>query len=385
MKEVKLGVIGCGGMAQAHMRYFDKVKGLNFVAAADIDKKTIDYIAKEHDVKTFNNGDDLINSGLVDAILIATPHYFHPTFSIAAIKKGIHVLSEKPVAVTAKAAAEVNEVHKNYPDVIYAAMFNQRTVPLWKKVKQLITDGELGQIQRVNWIITNWYRSQTYYNSGGWRATWQGEGGGVLLNQCPHNLDLIQWFVGMPSRVTATIGIGKYHHIEVEDEVTAFLEYPNGATGVFITSTGEAPGTNRLEITGDRGKLIATPGKPLEFVKTDISVSEYTKITDKVFSTPPHCKMTIEPTSSEDSQHKNITINFINAILHGETLIAPAEEGINGLELGNAMMISGFSGKPTDVPTDRDTYDALIKKMADESTFKKGEIKKNKGDLDKSW
>jgi predicted dehydrogenase len=287
MKEVRLGVIGCGFMGQLHMKNFPTMPRMKFTAAADAIPAKLDAVVQQYKVQGFADGNDLIKSGLVDAVLIATPHYQHPTYTMAAFKAGLHVLTEKPVAVTAKAAAEVNAEHRKHKKLVYAAMFQMRTYPVWRKMKEMVASGQIGEIQRVSWTITNWFRSQAYYDSGGWRATWGGEGGGVLLNQCPHNLDLFQWIVGMPSKVTAFISLGKYHHIEVEDEVTAYLEYPKKATGVFTTSTGEAPGVNRFEIAGDRGLLVSDSSRKIEFTRTEMSVTEHRMTTRESFPRTP--------------------------------------------------------------------------------------------------
>lgn len=387
LKKVRMGVIGCGSMAQSHMKYFGEVEGLEFVAAADGVDTALEQAVKEYGVEGFSDGEKLIKSGLVDAVLIATPHFFHPPLSIAAFKAGVHVLVEKPVAVTAYDAERVDKAHQKVKTkVAYAAMFNQRTMPGWRKVKELIDAGEIGKITRTNWIITNWFRTQAYYDSGGWRATWAGEGGGVLLNQCPHNLDLFQWFCGMPSRVTANIGIGKFHKIEVEDDVTAILEYPNGATGVFVTSTGDSPGTNRLEITGDGGKIIAEGGNKVELIKNHEPTSKFLKTSPERFGGVGNDHYTITA-NGPTTQHKNITTNFINHLCKGEKLIAPATEGIHGLELGNAMLMSGLTGKPVDIPTPRKKFHDMLADMAKKSTFKKPKpkTKSQKVDMNSSF
>lgn len=371
LHHVRLGVIGCGGMGSAHIQYLDKVEGLTLAAVADIHADAVrKQVEKMPGLAGFSSGAELMASGRVDAVLIATPHYAHPPLTRLAFKHQMHVLCEKPVAVTAQEAEETNRAYRKDGDgLVFAAMFNQRTSTTWKKVKQMIDEGWLGKITRANWIITNWFRSQAYYNSGGWRATWAGEGGGVLLNQCPHNLDLFQWFVGMPTEVTALVALGKYHKIEVEDEVSALMTFKNGATGAFFTSTGESPGTNRLEITGDRGRLVTDGGPTIEFIHTEQSVSEFSRTTAETFATVPASKMLIEapPGPTGVGQHQQVTQNFVNAILHAEPLIAPGTEGIHGLELGNAMLMSGLLGKPVKLPTPRAAFARMIKGLAEKS------------------
>ncbi|MFU0800942.1 MAG: Inositol 2-dehydrogenase [Xylanivirga thermophila] len=264
MDTVRIGVIGIGNMGSYHALYLTKgeIKGAILTAVCDINPERIKW-AKENlkgDIRLFDNADALFESNCVDAVVIATPHYDHSPIAIKAFEHGLHVLTEKPAGVYTRQVREMNEAAEKSGKV-FGIMYNQRTNPLYQKVRNLITSGELGDIKRTIWIITNWYRPQSYYDSGGWRATWAGEGGGVLLNQDPHQLDLWQWMCGMPKRVRAFCAFGKYHDIEVEDDVTAYVEYPNGATGLFVTCTGEAPGTNRFEVSGDRGKLVIEDGK----------------------------------------------------------------------------------------------------------------------------
>ncbi|MEX0887612.1 MAG: Gfo/Idh/MocA family oxidoreductase [Phycisphaeraceae bacterium] len=377
MDQVRLGVIGIGGMARSHMKSFGDVPGVKFVAAADPSESARAHAA-EYGVKVFEDGNELIGSGLVDAVLIATPHYFHPPYAIAAFKQGLHVLTEKPIGVTAKAAQEMIDEADRHPELVFGAMFQMRVNPLWREVKRIIDSGAIGRLHRVSWTITIWFRTQAYYDSGGWRATWSGEGGGVLINQCPHNLDLFQWLVGLPKRVTAQVGLGKYHDIEVEDEVNALLEFENGATGTFITSTAEAPGVNRLEIVGEDATLIAEAGE-IKLLRNHAGALAYSKTTTERFAKPPHDVQTIKP-GGRDAGHLGITRNFINAILHGEKLIAPARDGIRGLELGNAMLMSGIRHKPVDLPTDREAFDALIQELIANSTFEKKEVAATAGD-----
>src|SRR3954462_747483 len=287
MNQVRFGIIGVGSMGSIHIGHFPHIPNAQLTAICDVDPKRLEAAKAKTDAKQFSKAQDLLDSGLVDAVLIATPHYDHPPIAVAAFERGIHVLSEKPVAVTVGAARELNDAYAKYANKLkFGVMFQQRTRPVYKKLRDLVTSGELGEISRITWIVTDWFRSWTYYASGGWRATWAGEGGGVLINQCPHNLDLIQWLTGLfPSRVTAVGFVGKTHPIEVEDEISAILEYPNGAVGHFVTTTGEAPGTNRLEVCGDRGKIVAENGK-LTFTRTRRGVREIRETSKEMFATP---------------------------------------------------------------------------------------------------
>jgi len=360
MNKVRVGVIGIGGMGGAHAQHIlhGKIPGAELTAVADI---APDLAKKYPDQKAFTSGEDMIRSGTVDAILIATPHYSHTPLGIAGLQQGLHVLVEKPISVH-KADCEKLIAARRDTKQVFAAMFNQRTDPTYKKIRHLITSGELGTVRRINWIVTNWFRSDAYYGSGGWRATWAGEGGGVLLNQCPHNLDLWQWLFGMPKRIRAFCAFGKYHPIEVEDDVTAYFEYANGATGAFITSTGEAPGTNRLEIAAEQGKVVLENGH-LHFTRNEIPTSEFCRTTKERFSAPPTWDISI-PVSGGGGQHVEIMQNFIDAILKGTPLIAPAEEGLHSVELANAMLFSSVSEKTIELPLDSAAYAAWLYKVS---------------------
>ena len=228
--------------------------------------------------------------------------------------------------------------------------------------------GQLGELKRSVWIITNWYRSQHYYDSGSWRATWAGEGGGVLLNQAPHNLDLWQWICGMPVQMTAFCDIAKYHNIEVEDDATLMVRYENGATGLFITTTGECPGTNRLEISGTLGKLVLENGL-LKWWKLNRSEREIC-VTETVNS-PRFEGEVIEITPDhKETAHAGILQNFTNAILHGEELLAPGPDALYELTLSNAAYLSSWTGnKPVSIPFDSAEFDALLAEHAAKSAY----------------
>ncbi len=373
MDKVRMGVIGIGNMGTSHSDGI--LKGLTpnceLAAICDIDPEKL---KKFPNVKGFTDSAEMIRSGEVDAVIIATPHYFHTTIGIDALNNGIHVCTEKPISVHKADAQRLIDAHKAHPELVFCAMFNQRTDPHYIKMKKLVEDGELGTIRRTNWIITNWFRSEAYYRSGGWRATWAGEGGGVLFNQCPHNIDLFQWICGMPKAITAIGGLGKYHDIEVEDDCTALFEYENGATGVFVTTTGEAPGTNRLEIIGDRGKLVNEGGK-LTFTRNEIPADVFNKTTPNSFGRPEVWDIDI-PVNGNGEQHNGIRKNFVNAILKGEKLIAPAEEGIKSVEMANAMLYSLMTGKRVELPLDAAMYEEHLKKLIANSRFvKKDEVK----------
>lgn len=356
MEFVKIGVIGIGNMGSVHAKSIaeQKIENLTLTAICDTNEKKRQW-AKENiggDIQLFDQYEKLLDSG-IDAVLIATPHYSHPEIAKAALEKGLHVLVEKPAGVYTKQVREMNEVAVK-AGTVFSIMYNQRTNPLYGELKAMIKAGKLGELKRMVWIITNWYRTQAYYDSGTWRATWSGEGGGVLINQCPHNLDLWQWMFGMPSKVSGFCTEGKYHHIEVEDDVTAYAEYENGATAVFITATGECPGTNRLEVAGDRGKAVIEEGK-LKFYELSQSEREFCFTSTEGFGSPEMVAREIKSDKVETA-HNGILQNFTNAILHGEALIAPGIEGINGLTLSNAIYLSSWTGNRVTLPLDEELF-----------------------------
>ena len=376
-EKVRVGVIGVGNMGLGHINNF--VKGampeIDITCVADIDEKKF-ALAKEKlpDVVCFPTAEALIDSGLADAVIIATPHYFHPPIGIYALQKGVHVMSEKPAGVYTKQVRELIDVAE-HSDKTYAIMFNQRTNCVYRKIHDLVQSGVYGELRRVSWIITDWFRTQQYYNSGGWRATWAGEGGGVMLNQCPHQLDLWQWICGMPDTVRAFCHEGKWHDIEVEDDVTIYVTYPNGATGTFVTSTGDTPGTNRLEITLDKAKIVGeedrdTGSSDVWVYELETSISDYIKSAENGFSRPKGAWKKME-TDGKNPQHVGVMNAFAAHILRGEPLVAEGKEGIRGLTISNAAFLSSWLDKTVTIPFDEDLYYELLQKKIRNSTFVK--------------
>lgn len=386
VQPVRFGIIGVGNMGNSHinMHLKGEHKELRITAIADINPERLEKSAKMlPGVKTFNSAEALIDSGEVDAVIIATPHYDHSPIAQYAFSKGVHVLTEKPAGVYAKQVREMNEAAAK-TDLVFGIMYNQRTNCVYRKMREIVQGGELGEIRRVSWIITDWYRTQAYYNSGGWRATWAGEGGGVLLNQCPHNLDLWQWICGLPVKVQAFCHEGKWHDIEVEDDVTIYVEYENGATGTFITTTGDCPGTNRFEITLDGGKLVCENNK-LMLYKLNGRVSDHCANASEGFGWIEGEWIEVE-TDGRNKQHSEVTNKFAAAILRGEPLVANGEEGIRGLSISNAAHLSSWLGRPVDLPVDEDVYFAeLQKKIAAGKAEKDNVTETVQGDMSSTF
>lgn len=385
MDDVRFAILGYGGMGSHHARYIDAgdVPGAKVVAAYDSSPERLEAAKKNHgeDFQVFDDADALFEAGICDAVLIATPHYQHPPLAIKAFEHGLHVLTEKPSGVYTKQVREMNEAAEKSGKV-FGIMFQSRTRPVNRKMKDMVESGELGEMLRTNWIITAWFRSQSYYDSGEWRATWAGEGGGVLINQCPHNLDIWQWIAGMPKRVHAFCAFGKYHDIEVEDDVTAYVEYENGATGLFVTTTGEAPGTDRFEITGDNGKLVLEGGS-LTFWRTRVPVSKFNKEFKGGFGSPEVWKCDI-PVGGGGEGHQGITRDFVRAIREGGELIAPGTEGLKGLELSNAMLLSAWTDSWVDIAVDEDRFHELLQEKIKGSRYQKKSAGKTL-DVKTSW
>lgn len=371
MEKVRLGIIGIGSMGTGHAGNVLKgiVPDMELTAVADIRQSRLDWARNNlpETVKVFDDGRKMIDSGSCDAVLVATPHYLHPEFVIYALEHGLHAISEKPAGVYTKQVREMNEAAER-SDRSFAIMLNQRTNCVYRKLHEMIQSGELGQLRRVNWIITDWYRNQSYYDAAGWKATWDGEGGGVLLNQCPHQLDLLQWLCGLPMRVHSFCHEGKWHDIEVEDDVTAYMEFANGATGVFITTTADAPGTNRLEITGTKGRLICDEnGLTYDRLKEDERIW---CATCKEGFEKPGCERVEVETDGENPQHAGVLNAFAAHIQTGAPLVADGREGINGLMLSNAIHLSSWLGETVTLPIDEKKFLNLLNERRAHSRLK---------------
>lgn len=380
---LRVGVIGLGNIGKVHADNLQKgcVEGAQLAAVATLDPGALGEY-KNTPVACFTDASELIQSGLADAVLIALPTFLHAPIGIQALEAGLHVMMEKPLACH-KAEAERILAARQRDDQVIALMMNQRTNPCYAKLKQWIGEGALGRFQRVSWTMTNWFRPEIYFQSSAWRATWAGDGGGVLMNQCPHNLDVLQWLVGMPIRVRGYCSFGKYHDIDVEDEVSAFFEFANGATGQFVASTGESPGTNRLEIVGDSGTVI-TDGTEALLIRNSESVPAFSRATDDIFGVPDHTEEIFHPLQPVN-QHAEILTNFAKAINEGEPLITPAAEGIKSLELAGAMIYSTWTDAPVELPLDAAAYEAHITQAAAESKPREVVETFTKVDMSKSY
>ena len=384
MDKVRIGIIGLGNIGQIHVNNLLESKVPRGVLTAVGDAfpdKLPEYEAKG--LKTFDSGEALIGSGEIDALIVATPHFQHTTLGIAALKAGLHVMVEKPISAHKADAERLIAAANARPELTFSGMFQMRVEPRYQKLRKLVRDGELGDLIRVIWIMTDWFRAEAYYQSSDWRATWKGEGGGVLLNQCLHQLDALQWIVGMPSKVQSHVGIGRHHDIEVEDDVTCYMEYANGANGAFITSTGETPGSNRFEIAGTKGRALLENDR-LIVTRNKVASDEWSR-TSKIGFKQPESTVEEIPIPGADNAHAQLIANFVNAILDGEALIAPGASGIGSVELANVMVYSGLLGQAVDLPMDSAAWESKLNELIASSTHEKKTVEVSNEDFSASF
>lgn len=370
MKTVRIGVIGLGNIGRHHAAYLAEGKARRCELAA-VCSASAEKLAphRARGIATFGDAGSLLASGAADAVIVATPHYQHLELGVRALEAGLHVMVEKPLAAHKADAERLLAAAATRPKQVLAGMFQLRVEPRYQRIRNLLAGGDLGTLQRVTWINTDWFRTDAYYASGGWRATWAGEGGGVLLNQCLHNLDILGWLLGRASRVSGFAKLGRWHAIEVEDDVTAVLEYPGGVSGLFVASTGEAPGTNRLEFTGSRGRLTMA-GDRLTFTRNEKDALEWSASASVGFSKPEVWECDL-PFANHPAPHAAVMENFAAAILDGAPLLAPGADGLLSLELANAVVYSSLLGRPVDLPMDGAAWEARLGELAAASKFKK--------------
>lgn len=378
--KLKVGIVGLGAIGGGvHVPILKGLDRVEVVGVCDTVKEKADKYGAELQTQAYYHVVDLFDESGLDAIIIAVPHYDHTAIAIEAFERGIHVLCEKPIAVhvnDAKAIIAAYEKAKaKKPDLIFGIMFQERTLPFHRKLKEIVASGELGRLMRVTWVNTKWFRSQLYFDSGDWRATWAGEGGGILTNQCPHNLDLYQWLFGMPSHVHGFAHIGKYHNIEVEDEVTAYFEHENGMIGHFIVTTAESPGTNRMEIVGEFGNLIFENDKII-INKGRASMIHHIHDTPTKFENIETWYTEVPIKLNVPHNHPYVMERFISAIESGDEslLIAHGTEGINGLTLANSIMLSSFNKTTIELPIDADAYESKLQELIKSSKYQKNTI-----------
>lgn len=386
---LKVALVGLGNIGKTHLKYLKEMEHVDLVGVCDTEKEKADFFAKEGRSVAYYEFRDLFDRARPDVVIIAVPHYDHPTIAIEAFRRGIHVLCEKPISVHVNDALKMleayDEAKESNPRLEFGLMFQERLYPHYRKIKDILEGGELGRLVRVTWINTTMFRTQAYYNSGGWRATWAGEGGGILVNQCPHTLDMYQWLFGAPEKISAHAHIGKYHEIEVEDEVTAYFEHPDGMIGHLIVSTAESPGSNRMEIVGENGKLVYENDK-LVFSRNRVSMLKFSQETDISFGKVENWESEI-PIPKSPIGHNVVAEKFFKRILSGGQgeLIAFGHEGLNSVQIANGIMLSSFTKSVVDVPIDADAYEAKLKELIAGSKFVKKVAADVKTDMESSF
>ncbi|WP_192705032.1 Gfo/Idh/MocA family protein [Paenibacillus sp. OAS669] len=374
--KIQIGIIGMGNMGKLYYEQLSRMEGCQVVSIWSQKEEKVNRLAAEYGVQGFTDYIAMLDAGNLDAVIVATPHYQHTTVTIEALRRNIHVLVEKPVAAHVKDAermiAVYEEQRRHKPGLVFAAIYQQRTAPEWQYIRQVVQEGKLGRLMRFAWFNTNWFRPQAYFNVGNWRGTWKGEGGGVLLNQCAHNLDMMWWLFGLPQSITATAAFGKYHHIEVEDEVHAMLEYPGGLMGNFVASTSECPGTDRLEIVGEYGKLVYEHKKVTLYQNTESALG-YIQHAKRAFGTVQHDVVEIEWDGSAGPGHERIVADFLQAIADRQEPLVPAAEGLHSLMIINGMVLSSIRESKVRLPLDCDEYERELQRLIEHSTYRKPE------------
>ncbi|MCR5741674.1 MAG: Gfo/Idh/MocA family oxidoreductase [Gammaproteobacteria bacterium] len=371
MDKVKYGIVGIGSQGTKYATFLKNgcVEGASLVAVADINPSRLEWAKEALDgVSRYSSYEEMIDRSDIDVVVIDVPHYYHPIIAEYALSHGKNVLTDKPIGVYTKRIREMLEVRNKYKDLAFGIVFNQRTNPLYRKAKEIISDPKSGKLIRVNWIITDWYRTSAYYKNGAWRATYREEGGGVLLNQSPHQLDLLTWLIGNPKSVYAvskTVG----RNIKVENDVTALLEFDDGVTGVFVTSTHDAPGTNRLEVTLESGKIVIENDE-LTYYKTEMLEPDFDRQNTEMWGAPKvevikyNEKLPEVKGSNGLLGHIAIFQNFTDYLLKKcDKLIAPGEDGINSLSLSNAIYLSEYLHKKIEFPFDEDLFIKYLEEM----------------------
>lgn len=384
MSDVRLGIIGVGNIGRHHANYLleGKVKRARLTALCSVIPQELEPY-RDRGLTLFNDAESLLRSGEVDAVIIATPHYQHVTIGIAALEAGLHIMVEKPIAAHKADGERLIAAARARDRQVFAAMFQLRVEPRYVKLRQLLQEGHLGEVMRLTWINTDWFRTDAYFASSGWRATWKGEGGGVLINQCLHNLDTLQWLLGMPARVRAFCHLGRYRRIEVEDTVTAYLEWAGGATGTFLSTTAEAPGTNRLEIAGSRGRVVLENDR-MVFDRNEVDAHEFNRTTTSGFAKPDTWRIEI-PFGNATLPHAQLVQAFVEAILEGRAPLVEGAEGLASIELANAMLYSSLVGETIQLPLDGAAYEARLNRLIADSRFEKKVVAQSAADFEKSF
>lgn len=372
-KKVRMAIIGIGNMGRTYACNIADgfVEGMELTAVCCRNEEGRRW-AKERlgeGLVLVDSTDKLFElEDVFDAVLIVTPHKIHPELTIKAFEKGYHVFCDKPAGITARDARRMIESGKRAGKA-YAMMFHNRTMPVYEKIKEMLTLGEVGELLRIDYVNTKPYRTKCYHTSSPWRSSFEHEGGGLLINQGQHYLDLWQWLFGMPKRLTATIDYGKYNDFTVDDNCTIYMEFAGGVRGRFFSSTGEPAGEERIEVVGTKAKLVCLDGT--------LTVSRYERSTKEWYetNTEPFGKLKIEKEviTYEPCKAPYVVMlqNFSDHLRKGVALIADGYDGYRTLQLSNAAYTSSWLEKEIELPVEETVFAQLLNEAVKKEQEKK--------------
>ena len=370
---VRVGLIGFGKQGSHYVRMFIEHRlfsRFRLTAIADTCPQKLQWIKDNigSEIECFDSAEAMLSSGIIDACIITTPHPMHPEHVIMCLQHGIHVLCDKPAGVHILQVQQMNREAEKHPDLVFSIMFNQRTNCAYRKLKSIIETEEYGKVRRISWTINNWYRSRYYYDSFDWRGIWKGSFGGTIMDQCPHQVDLWQWMFGMPDKVTCRMGFGSHHDIEVEDEVSAIMEYKDGCIGTFNASTSVPNGQNTLEVNLDAAN-IRIRGNSVFVEKFCMPEAKWQQSPRGIYEKMDVAPEVEIPTDGKNAQHKGVIEAWINRILGKGEGSNDGKEGLASVMLSNAMYMSAFTGKTVSLPLDgQEYYNELMKKVKTSKT-----------------
>lgn len=364
---IRIGIAGIGFIAEEYIKLFTQgqIQGAEIRALSSRNYSHMEEIRAKYrlDAALFTDYDAMLSSGKIDMVMICTPHYFHPGMAVKAIEQGIHTMIEKPVGVYPEELDELAKCVKSHPETLSGVLYCRRTNPVFAKIKQLLADGTLGKLKRVTWIVTDMYRTQAYFDIAGWRGTYSGEGGGLLMNQVSHHIDLLVWLCGLPEAMQANCYTARERNIEVENEVSITMEYPGNAVGQFIASTRECPGSNRLELSGSRGQIILDNEKDLTLRILETDETQFNATTNIPFAFIPykeevfHFDMMYNPVLQA-----KIVNNFIASLTDGTPVTCPVEEAVRSQQFIQGAYLSSWQDKKLTLPVDGSAFTAELKK-----------------------
>ena len=350
---LRYGVIGAGVIAPLHLQAIAALDDVELAGISALDREAAAALAREAGCASFADHRELLALE-PDVVVVCTPHPSHPALTIEALEAGAHVLVEKPLAPEAREGDAMIEAADRTGRLL-GVCFQQRFRPVIAAAHGLLAAGRLGELVRVS-IVDPLYRPNAYYGTAGWRGTWEGEGGGVLMNQAPHTLDLLCHLAGPPATVWG-VSRRRAQPMEAEDTATALLEYANGALGTLAVSTTE-PGVQRIELVGDRGR-IEIVGETIAFERFEPPLSEHLRTATEMFEQPAIVSESVElPPGRGD--HFDVHEDFAAAIRTSAAPRVPARDALWPLELANAIVLSSHAGHAVPLPVDRDAYASLL-------------------------